>query len=388
MIRVRHVAAVLESFARWVSESIARWVSESIARWVSVPTAPEAGFSPPRRPCAAGAETRRAKLCCSTIVLVAMAGLGLILLCPQPAWGRISFFDVPGTTPEGPPAPEPPVTPPPVPPAPAPPQPPGPPVTPPPVPPPAPEPVAAPPKPVKMAPPDAASQEKYLKLVRMTYEKEYAKGTPEAKRQLVATLLDEAANIKKNFAAKFVLLGQARDLAAELGDAASCRRAIEELDRGFVVDPATMAAGVLARLLPKKGADVAVLGWGVEVMNRLVQLEDYEAAARLLALCPAAVKDADLAARLKTLRTDIAEYQRIKPMLEKLAADPADPAANLAAGRFYCFTRGDWAKGLPLLAKGSDAALRKKAADALSMLQSWRIEARRKPLSELISPCE
>ena len=34
--------------------------------------------------------------------------------------------------------------------------------------------------------------------------------------------------------------------------------------------------------------------------------------------------------------------------------------------------------------KGSDAALRKKAADALSMLQSWRIEARRKPLSELI----
>src|SRR5205823_3905988 len=30
---------------------------------------------------------------------------------------------------------------------------------------------------------------------------------------------------------------------------------------------------------------------------------------------------------------------------------------NLAAGKFYCFFKGDWSKGLPLLAKGADAKL-------------------------------
>jgi hypothetical protein len=178
-----------------------------------------------------------------------VAGLGVTLLSAQPAWGKVSFFDVEAKPREGPPPPEtppteppvtppteppvtppsePPVTPPPV--TPETPQPPGPPVTQPPVPPPAPEPVAAPaeppPPPVKVAPPDAATQEKNLKLARMIFEKEYAQNTPDGKRQLVATLLDEAGNIKKNLGAKFVLLAQARDLAAETGDAASCRRVI------------------------------------------------------------------------------------------------------------------------------------------------------------------
>jgi hypothetical protein len=41
-----------------------------------------------------------------------------------------------------------------------------------------------------------------------------------------------------------------------------------------------------------------------------------------------------------------------------LAAKPGDPAASLVLGRFLCLARGEWAKGLPLLAKGSDMALK------------------------------
>lgn len=35
-----------------------------------------------------------------------------------------------------------------------------------------------------------------------------------------------------------------------------------------------------------------------------------------------------------------------------------DPVATLAMGKFYCFIKGDWAKGLPFLAKASDEKLK------------------------------
>jgi cyclophilin family peptidyl-prolyl cis-trans isomerase len=45
-----------------------------------------------------------------------------------------------------------------------------------------------------------------------------------------------------------------------------------------------------------------------------------------------------------------------------LAATSDDPAANEAAGRLLAFGRGDWAAGLPHLAKSADAALKDAAA--------------------------
>jgi len=48
-------------------------------------------------------------------------------------------------------------------------------------------------------------------------------------------------------------------------------------------------------------------------------------------------------------------------LVEKLKTAPDDPAANLAVGSYTCFNKGDWEHGLPMLAKGSDANLKKLA---------------------------
>ncbi len=40
---------------------------------------------------------------------------------------------------------------------------------------------------------------------------------------------------------------------------------------------------------------------------------------------------------------------------------PREPAANLTAGRYQCFVKGDWAWGVPMLALGSDKALKDAA---------------------------
>src|SRR5205085_4891567 len=84
------------------------------------------------------------------------------------------------------------------------------------------------------------------------------------------------------------------------------------------------------------------------------------------------------------------DYQAVRDKVAQLAANPSDPAANVAAGRFYCFTRGLWARGLPLLAKGPDPALKAvavkdlaapEAADAqLALADAWTTAARAAPI--------
>jgi hypothetical protein len=53
-----------------------------------------------------------------------------------------------------------------------------------------------------------------------------------------------------------------------------------------------------------------------------------------------------------------AEYRQAVARLEQ---DPTDPQANLVAGRYLCTARGDWDRGVPMLALGSDADLKAAA---------------------------
>jgi len=65
--------------------------------------------------------------------------------------------------------------------------------------------------------------------------------------------------------------------------------------------------------------------------------------------------------RIAVVESLRAARDRLALHLEKLKMSPDDPAANLAAGSYFCFSRGEWEKGLPMIAKGSDAGLRELA---------------------------
>jgi hypothetical protein len=44
------------------------------------------------------------------------------------------------------------------------------------------------------------------------------------------------------------------------------------------------------------------------------------------------------------------------PLRDVIMEDnPAEPGANLAAGRFLCFHKDDWERGVPMLALGSES---------------------------------
>ena len=54
--------------------------------------------------------------------------------------------------------------------------------------------------------------------------------------------------------------------------------------------------------------------------------------------------------------------------------DPVEPAANLAAGRYLCFVKGDWEQGVPYLALGSDAQL--KAVAPMELRRPIRLSSK------------
>ena len=47
----------------------------------------------------------------------------------------------------------------------------------------------------------------------------------------------------------------------------------------------------------------------------------------------------------------------VRAAFETLMTKPEDPAANIAAGEYLCFVKGDWPRGLAMLVKGDDKSL-------------------------------
>src|SRR5262249_22048438 len=112
---------------------------------------------------------------------------------------------------------------------------------------------------------------------------------------------------------------------------------------------------------------------GLDLIDDAVTAGNFKVSQDLMKVVTAAAvkaKSLVLSGRVKTrgeeLDALLKEYDALKPALTKLKDSPDDAAANLQVGKFLCLRQGDWEKGLPLLAKGSDAKLKAQAANDLA----------------------
>jgi hypothetical protein len=64
------------------------------------------------------------------------------------------------------------------------------------------------------------------------------------------------------------------------------------------------------------------------------------------------------------------QYAHSREAERTLRGQPEDTAANLSLGQFLCFAKGQFAQGLPLLARGSDPKLR-QLADQVKLADAW-----------------
>src|SRR5207237_9161055 len=126
-----------------------------------------------------------------------------------------------------------------------------------------------------------------------------------------------------------------------------------------------------------KGAPDAAVSAAFRATENLAQQayseENFDAAKRYLDAIEGPVRQIQgeqILKRLRELKAEQAElareFESVKTARERVKAGPNDAEANLSVGRYLCFVQGDWDRGLPMLAKGSHAALKALAGKDLT----------------------
>jgi len=197
--------------------------------------------------------------------------------------------------------------------------------------------------------------------------KQLAGADDEARLSLAKELL-ERSTAAEDPVAQLAGLRVAGVLAMEAQDFAAVREVCARIADRFVADASQVKLDMLAKAggraaTPKGSADLAefCVASGFEAIAG----DDYASAAQFAARAtPAAQASAlpHIVREAAFLDSEAArcqrEYETVKPFAETLRQHPDDPAASLQVGRFLCFAKNDWETGLPMMARGNDAALK------------------------------
>jgi len=216
--------------------------------------------------------------------------------------------------------------------------------------------------------PDAASLARAEKLIRSLYRDEYAARDAPQRQALARKLFQQGLETRDDAALRWVLMRDARDFAANAGDAPTAVRAIDELAKLHPVAVVEMKLSTLAAAArvvePARGLEPLVQ-CALALADQCAAADEYDLALRAATLAETHAlrhRNPSLAAlaqeRLKEVHAVRDEFARAGAALQLLQSKPDDDAACGTAGRFLCFAKNDWDKGLPLLVGGTDAALK------------------------------
>lgn len=245
-------------------------------------------------------------------------------------------------------------------------------------------------EPARIAIPSAEARRASLARVQEIFADDYAGAYSPAKKSECAKRLVDQASQTHDPADRWTLLNEALRMATDCGDVATALSIIARITAEYQVD---RYASRLEALTPLGGK---AAGQAVdELVNAILELardadnaDEEEVASKASALASSLArksKNEGLIADAARLQQKIRERRKVAkelaPLLEKVAASPGDPAANLEAGRALCFKADRWDEGLRLLARGSDAALARLAsaelanpttpADVIKLADGW-----------------
>ena len=208
--------------------------------------------------------------------------------------------------------------------------------------------------------------------VDLAFRSEFARAaTPRQKRELALKLLQQGIACERDATARYALLVETQRMAKAAGDLDIFIEAASELSETFAVDRWRLRCDALAAW-PKKSASerdykllaTRIFAWtrrrgGVRPIRRGGRIVCFAAlGGRQVEGQPARPTSR---ARAKEVRSLGTEFSNQRPALATLEEHPDDPAANLALGKFYCLAKGDWMRGLPLLARCGDPLLQELA---------------------------
>lgn len=238
--------------------------------------------------------------------------------------------------------------------------------------------------------PSSAATKQALTEVKDVFREDYALATtPSAKLVFARQLLSQAAKTT-NLAEQWALYSESMRLAADAGDMELCFEAIDLASRKFIVDAIELKLDALSKLAVKAPLQAfdGLARAALAVAQNASDSENPQIASKSLSLAAGLArktKNRTLAAEVTRLQQAIRDREKesreLAGIVAKLAANPSEPDICLEAGKYFCFKAGDWSRGLPLLAKGSDTELSRlavaevnvgKTADAVTALgDAW-----------------
>ena len=228
----------------------------------------------------------------------------------------------------------------------------------------------------KLPVPDAAAQADALKLIRDVYRDQWDRAQKaEEKTALANKLSAQAVKSVDDPAGRFVLLRLARDVAAQAGDAETALAAVDLIGNTYEVDVLQMQLDCLqavAKAASGSSQIKAVAQQAFALVDAAVAADNYETARCFGELADASARRArdfplvkKIVARMKEVEESEKAYAEYRTALDRLDEKPTDPQANLMVGRYLCLVKDDWEKGVPMLALGSDEALKAVASKEL-----------------------
>ncbi len=223
----------------------------------------------------------------------------------------------------------------------------------------------------KLKTPDAATLDAARLKVRNSFKVEYglakkAEGRNlEPRISLAKTLYGKALDTEDDSATAYVLLSEAAEYASEAGQLGLAWEILQALGERFDTTPLPLMerAAKAAKPFAKSLEEITVLSaMYAGLIDSAVQADDFETASK------ASQEALSVSKKITVLKDQLAAsgrrvsqlreaFELAKAARDSLASKPDDGPANLAWGRYLCFYKGDWALGLPYLAKGSDAEL-------------------------------
>jgi hypothetical protein len=221
--------------------------------------------------------------------------------------------------------------------------------------------------------PSKESQRDANALVKDVYDDEIAAAkTTEQKTALVMKLIALAAQPSNDAPGRFALYRAALNVTP---NATVAMAIIDDMAELFKFDRIKVKASTLLRLSKsvKVPSEQQVLATAsMELITSCVARDDFASATKLAELAHAAAEKSRNTVTIRAARATSEKivklrthFQTVQASLATLEIDPTDPEANEIAGRYRCFTKGQWGDGLPMLALSKDKKLRSLAAAEL-----------------------
>lgn len=215
--------------------------------------------------------------------------------------------------------------------------------------------------------PDAQSLANARTLAAQIYQDAYKRSRTAAQRQALARkILGEASKSIDDPPSHYVLLEIAMKMAIESADTTTALAAADQLVQRFDVDPLDLKYQMLTELVHHKrdrSGSAPLAASAHQLLQLALERDDFDKAETLCQIELAETSKLGDARRIRALhdeqdRIDVARsaYSKLRRILETGHREDS-PEANLEAGKYYCLIKGDWERGLPLLAKSGNARL-------------------------------